>query len=146
MSTPAQEKLAKKLIAVLGKEDAIELIKHIPDHPTDPDHKISDLCTILETPPEKLIQNHLNSGKAGIIDFLGFSNCEEKYSIHFEVSRSKIYPEVRPQFDVDIIVSKKTVLAAELVLDKMREYLRKIFRADSFPVKNASLGKVSVKV
>lgn len=46
------KKLAKKLIAVLGKEDAIELLKYLQDHPTDKKHKVSDLLAILETSSE----------------------------------------------------------------------------------------------
>lgn len=146
MSSPAKEKLAKKLIAVLGKEDAIELIQYISDHPTDTKHKASDLCAILKTPSQKLIQDYLNNGIACLISLLGLKDCKEDNQIKFEVSQSPNIPEAYAQYDVAIVVPEETVLVAELVLNKIREKLRKIFRAESFPVKNASLAKVSIKV
>lgn len=146
MSSPAKEKLAKKLIAVLGKEDAIELIQYISDHPTDANHKASELYAILKTPPQKLIHDYLNSGIACMIPLLGLKECNGNSQIEFEVSQSPNNSEVYAQFDVAIVVSEGTVLVAELVLDKIKEKLRKIFRAESFPVKNASLARVRIKV
>mgnify|MGYP005934535701 FL=1 len=145
MNTSEQKKLAKKLIAVLGKEDAIELLKYLQDHPTDKKHKVSDLLAILETSSEKQIQDYLNSGIECLMVLLGFKECSQKGNIRFKVFLSSNYSERCPQFDVIIVVPAQTVVVAELVLDKIREQLRRIFRADSCPVKNALLGKVSVQ-
>lgn len=141
MSTLAQYKLAKKLIAVLGKEDAIELVKHIPAHSTGGKHKASDLLNVLETPSQELLQNYLNSGIECLVALQGLTECLNKENVKIEVSQSQNYAT---QFDIDIRVPTPAALVAELQLDKIKEQLRRLFRVDSCPIKNASLGKVSI--
>lgn len=141
MNTAVKEKLAKKLIAILGKDDAIELIEDVKGNPTKLSKLLSDLLALLNQ-REELMEEYLKKGKASLAKMFELNDS----TLEFEVSRSSDYSETWPQFDVVVFVSEGEVIAAELILGKMKETLRKAFRASSCPRENASLGKVSIAV